>query len=80
MKTLVFPKKLFFENSSFWYLNSGCVLKQLFDITEKKTGTENQQLFDGIIDVTLFDGVEGLNYTVFGYLAVQSLFVLLWQN
>ena len=43
MKTLVFPKKLFFENSSFWYLNSGCVLKQLFDITEKKTGTENQQ-------------------------------------
>ena len=61
MKTLVFPKKLFFENSSFWYLNSGCVLKQLFDITEKKTGTENQQLFDGIIDVTLFDGVEGLD-------------------
>ena len=80
MKTLVFPKKLFFENSSFWYLNSGCVLKQLFDITEKKTGTENQQLFDGIIDVTLFDGVEGLNYTVFGFSAVQSLFVLPLQN
>ena len=80
MKTLVFPKKLFFENSSFWYLNSGCVLKQLFDITEKKTGTENQQLFDGIIDVTLFDGVEGLNYTVIGFSAVQSLFVLPLQN
>ena len=55
-------------------------MKQLFDITEKKTGTENQQLFDGIIDVTLFDGVEGLNYTVFGFSAVQSLFVLPLQN
>ena len=30
----------------------------------KKTWTENQQLFDGIIDVTLFDGVEGLNLYV----------------
>ena len=29
--------------------------------TEKKK-TENPQLFDGIIDVTLFDGVEGLDY------------------
>ena len=28
----------------------------------ERTQTENQQLFDGIIDVTLFDGVEGLNY------------------
>ena len=27
----------------------------------EKTGTENQQLFDGIIDVTLYDGVEWLN-------------------
>ena len=26
-----------------------------------KTPTENQQFFDGIIDVTLFDGVEGLD-------------------
>ena len=26
----------------------------------EKTWTENQQLFDGIIDVTLFDRVEGL--------------------
>ena len=24
--------------------------------------TENQQSFDGIIDVTLFDGVEGLDF------------------
>ena len=33
----------------------------------KKARTENQQLFDGIfdgiIDVTLFDGVEGLDYS-----------------
>ena len=34
----------------------------LDDCTEKKTQTENPQLFDGIIDVTLFDGVEGLDY------------------
>ena len=31
-----------------------------FQIIEKKQQIENQQLFDGIIDVTLFDGVEGL--------------------
>ena len=29
----------------------------------EKTQTENQQLFDGIIDVTLFDGVERLDFT-----------------
>ena len=38
-------------------------MKHLFQITEKKTLTENQQLFDRIIDITLFDGVEGLNYS-----------------
>ena len=27
----------------------------------EKTRTENQQLFDGMIDITLFDGVEGLD-------------------
>jgi hypothetical protein len=27
----------------------------------EKTRTENQQLFEGIIDVTLFDRVEGLD-------------------
>ena len=39
-------------------------LKHLVQITalRKKTQTENPQLFDGIIDVTLFDGVEGLDY------------------
>jgi len=30
-------------------------------LLRKKTWTENQQLFDRIIDVTLFDGVEGLD-------------------
>ena len=48
-------------DGSFQHFNSHFVLKHLFQITEKKTLTENQQLFDGIIDVTLFDGVEGLN-------------------
>ena len=36
-------------------------MKHLFQITEKITRTENLQIFDGIIDVTLFDGVEGLD-------------------
>ena len=27
----------------------------------EKTRTKNQQLFDGIIDITLFDVAEGLN-------------------
>ena len=36
--------------------------QDIFQITEKKWKTENQQLFDKIIDVTLFDGVEGLYY------------------
>ena len=30
----------------------------LLDYWEKKSRTENQQLFDRIIDITLFDGVE----------------------
>ena len=36
--------------------------QDIFQVTEKKQQTENQQLFDGIIDVTLFDGVKGLDY------------------
>ena len=60
-KTLVFPEKCYFKISSFWHFNSRFVLKKNSYITEKKTQTENQQLFDGIIDITLFDGVEGLN-------------------
>ena len=53
-KTLVFPEK--------WYFKWCFALKHLSYFTEKKKWTENQQLFDGIIDVTLFDGVEGLDY------------------
>ena len=34
----------------------------ILDYWEQKTQIENQQLFDGIIDVTLFDRVEGLDY------------------
>ena len=45
-------------------------MKHFFPITEKKTQTENRQLFDGIIDVTIFEGVEGLNF----YL-LKSLFI-----
>ena len=30
----------------------------------EKTRDENQQLFEGIIDITLFAGVEGLLYSV----------------
>ena len=30
----------------------------------EKTQAENQQLFDGIIDVTLFDRVEGPNLSI----------------
>ena len=61
-KKLVFPEKRYFKNSSFWHFNSCFILKHLFQIIEKKTQTENRQLFDGIIDATLFDGVEGLNF------------------
>ena len=46
----------------FRHFNSRFVLKHLIYITEKKPGSENQQLFDEIIDVTIFDGVEGLDY------------------
>ena len=38
-----------------------CLETFLLDYWEKKTWTENQQLFDRIIDVTLFDGLEGLD-------------------
>ena len=37
-----------------------CIDTFILDYWEK-IWTENQQLFDWIIDVTLFDGVEGLN-------------------
>ena len=49
--------------SSFWHFNSRFALKYLFEITEKKHKLKiNNYLYDGIIDVTLFDGVEGLNF------------------
>ena len=60
MKTyrLVFPEKLYhFKNTSIWYFNSHFVLKHSFYIIEKTNRTENQQLFDRTIDITLFDGV-----------------------
>ena len=38
-----------------------CLETFILDYWEKKTQTENQQLFEGIIDMTLFDIVEGLD-------------------
>ena len=37
-----------------------CLQTFILDYWEKK-GTENQQLFEGIIDFTLLDRVEGLD-------------------
>ena len=61
---LVFPEKWTVKSSSFGHFNSHFVLKHLCILVywEKKTHIENKQSFDGIIDVTLFDGVEGLDY------------------
>ena len=41
-----------------------CVLsfQDIFQIIEIEQQTENQHLFDKIIDVILFDGVEGFDY------------------
>ena len=39
-----------------------CLETFILDYWEKETRTENQQLFDGIMDITIFDGVEGLDY------------------
>ena len=39
-----------------------CLEKFILVYWEKKTRTENQQLFDGIIDVILFFGVERLDF------------------
>ena len=38
----------------------------ILDYWEKNPQTENQQILDGIIDVTLFDGVVG-DITLFTY-------------
>jgi hypothetical protein len=62
-------REMIFKNITFWHFNSRFVLKNLFQIyifqiIEKKQRTKSQQLFDGIIDLTLFDGVEGLDYYV----------------
>ena len=38
-----------------------CLETFILDYWGKNKQTENQQLFDGKIDVTLFDGVEGLD-------------------
>ena len=41
--------------------------QDIFQITEKKQQIENQQLIYGIIDITLFDGVEGLEILLYIY-------------
>jgi hypothetical protein len=54
-------KTLFSKIVHFGILINVLSWKHLFQITEKKTRTENQQIFDRMIGFTLFDGVEGLN-------------------
>ena len=49
-----------------------CLETFILDYWEK-TWTENQQLFDGIIDIALFDGVEGLDYFGTFYLATPKM-------
>ena len=60
------------------------IILDIFQITEWKQQTENQQLFDGIIGITQFDGVEGLGrlrsycpnlYTVMSRTPVENLTV-----
>ena len=53
----MFPEKWYFKNSSFWHFNSRFVLETfILDYWEKI------QLFDGMINVTLFDEVEEHDY------------------
>ena len=49
-----------------------CLETFILDYWEK-TWTENQQLFDGIIDITLFDGVEGLGYCATSFMRKSSI-------
>ena len=53
----------FLENDISKIVHFGILIHVLshFRLLRKKTRTENQQLFDGIIDVTLFDGADGLD-------------------
>ena len=57
----MFPGKLHFKNSFhfgiFIHILSGNIY---FRLLRKKKELKNQQLFDGITDITLFDRVEGL--------------------
>ena len=46
-----------------------CLATLILDYWEK-TQTENQQLLDGIIEVTLFDGVEGLDYNLWKWYSI----------
>ena len=59
--TLVFPEKQHFKNIHFGILIYVLSCNTYFRLLRKKTRTENKQLFDDIIDITLFDGVEGLD-------------------
>ena len=39
-----------------------CLETFILDYLEKNAQTENKKIFDGIIEITLFDGVVGLDY------------------
>ena len=56
-----------------------CLETFISDYWEKKTRIENQQLFYGIIDITLFDRVEGLDFYVLKMLIIFVRFQLGWK-
>ena len=45
----------------------------ILDYWEKNPQTENQQILDGIIDVTLFVRVEGLGYYAISFMGKSSI-------
>ena len=58
----MFPEKWYFKNS-FGILIHVLSFQDVFHITEEKQQTKNEQLFNRIIAVTLFVGVEGFDST-----------------
>ena len=66
-KTLVFQRNNISKILHFDILIHVLSWNIYFRLLRKNPRTESQQLFDGIIDVTLFDGVEGLDFNYQNY-------------
>ena len=60
-ETLVFPENWYSKLVHFGILIQVMSWNIILDYWEKKTQTENQHFFEGIIEVTIFDGIEGLD-------------------